>query len=48
MKIGGIVPVPLCLRKTMAKQGGMVVRNLRPEVYEIFEMTGFVDFLTIE
>ncbi len=40
--------VVLTAQKTMAKQGSMMVRNLRPEVYEVFEMTGFVDFLTIE
>lgn len=40
--------VVLTAQKVMSKQGTMVLRNLKPEVYEVFEMTGFVDFLTIE
>ncbi|MBR3157687.1 MAG: STAS domain-containing protein [Atopobiaceae bacterium] len=40
--------VILTAQKVMARQGNMVLRNLKPEVYEVFEMTGFVDFLTIE
>lgn len=34
-------------QKTMNRQGTMVVRNVKPEVYDVFEMTGFVDFLSI-
>ncbi len=34
--------------KVMKKQGRMVVRRVRPEVMEIFEVTGFVDILNIE
>ncbi len=40
--------VILTAQKIMARQGEMILRNLKPEVYEVFEMTGFVDFLTIE
>ena len=32
----------------MKKQGAMVVRNVRKIVMEIFAITGFSDFLTIE
>ena len=35
-------------QKVMKKQGSMVVRNVQPEVMEIFEVTGFVDLLNIE
>ena len=40
--------VILKTRKVMSRQGDMVVRNVKPEIYEVFEMTGFLDFLTIE
>jgi len=40
--------VLLSAQKTMNKQGGMVIRNARPEIMEIFEVTGFVDILHIE
>jgi anti-sigma B factor antagonist len=32
----------------MNKQGEMVIRNVRPEIMEIFDVTGFSDILTIE
>ena len=35
-------------QKVMKTQGSMVVRNVKPEAMEIFEVTGFVDLLTIE
>ena len=35
-------------QKVMKNQGSMVVRHVRPEVMEIFDLTGFVDLLTIE
>ena len=38
----------LSAQKTMNKQGAMVVRNVRQIVMEIFDITGFSDFLTIE
>lgn len=40
--------VLLSAEKTMKRQGGMVIRNVKPEIMEIFEVTGFVDILTIE
>ena len=40
--------VLLWAQKTMARQGEMVIRNVKPEIMEIFEVTGFVDILTIE
>ena len=35
-------------QKVMKTQGTMEVRNVKPEAMEIFEVTGFVDLLTIE
>jgi anti-sigma B factor antagonist len=32
----------------MNKQGSMVIRGASEEVMEIFDVTGFVDILTIE
>ncbi|MCR5402639.1 MAG: STAS domain-containing protein [Butyrivibrio sp.] len=40
--------VLLSAQKTMNKQGSMVIRNVNEEINEIFEVTGFVDILTIE
>ena len=40
--------VLLALQKRMARQGGMVVRNVDKMVMEVLEMSGFVDILTIE
>jgi anti-anti-sigma factor len=31
-----------------AKGGTVTLRNVRPEIMDVFEMTGFIDFLTIE
>ena len=36
------------LQKKMNKQGAMKMINVRQEVREIFEMTRFIDFFTIE
>ncbi len=40
--------VILAMQKLMNQKGSMVVRNVKPEVMEVFELTGFVDILTIE
>ncbi len=40
--------VLLSAQKVMNKQGTMVIRNISDEIQEIFEVTGFVDILTIE
>ena len=38
----------LSTQKTMKSQGSMKVINVNEDVYEIFEVTGFTDILTIE
>ena len=40
--------VLLSTQKKMNKQGNMKVCHVNKEVYEIFEVTGFSDFLNIE
>lgn len=40
--------VLLSAQKTMNKQGSMVIRNVNEDVMDIFNITGFVDILTIE
>lgn len=40
--------VLLAAQKTMNKQGSMVLRNVNEDVMDIFEVTGFIDILTIE
>lgn len=40
--------VILAAQKVMNKQGEMVVRNVNDTIREIFEVTGFIDILTIE
>lgn len=40
--------VILTLSKKMNSQGKMVVTNVKEEIMEIFEITGFVDILNIE
>ena len=40
--------VLLSAQKVMNKQGNMVIRNVKPEIMEIFDVTGFVDILNIE
>ena len=37
----------LMAQKIMNKQGSMVVCNVQEDIQEIFEVTGFVDILTI-
>ena len=40
--------VLLATQKVMARQGSMTLQHVKPEVMEIFEVTGFIDILTIE
>ena len=40
--------VLLSAQKIMNKQGEMIVKNVNETISEIFEVTGFVDILTIE
>ena len=40
--------VILAAQKRMNKQGKMVVRHVNDTIMEVFEVTGFVDILTIE
>ena len=40
--------VLLGAQKTMNKQGEMIIKNVNETINEIFEVTGFIDILTIE
>ncbi len=40
--------VLLATQKVMNKQGSMVIKKVAPSIMEVFEITGFVDILTIE
>ena len=40
--------VILAAQKTMNRQGKMIVRNVNETIMEIFDVTGFIDILTIE
>ena len=40
--------VLLQAQKTMNKQGEMVIKNVNETINDIFEVTGFIDILTIE
>ena len=40
--------VLLAAQKVMNKQGSMVVRHVNETIQEVFEVTGFVDILTIQ
>lgn len=40
--------VILAAQKTMNKQGKMVIRHANETIMEVFEVTGFIDILTIE
>ena len=40
--------VLLTAQKTMNKQGEMIIKNVNETINEIFEVTGFIDILTIE
>ena len=40
--------VLLSAQKMMNKQGSMIILNTRPEIMDIFEITGFTDILNIQ
>ena len=40
--------VLLSAQKVMNKQGDMIITNVKPEIMDIFEVTGFVDILNIQ
>ena len=40
--------VLLAAQKIMNKQGSMIIRNVNETIREVFEVTGFIDILTIE
>ena len=40
--------VLLQAQKTMNKQGEMIIKNVNDTINEIFEVTGFIDILTVE
>lgn len=40
--------VLLAAQKVMNRQGSMLIRNVNEGIMEIFEITGFIDILTIE
>ena len=40
--------IMLSSMQAMQSKGGMTVKNVSPEIMEIFEVTGFVDILNIE
>ena len=40
--------VLLSAQKVMSKQGGMKITHVNETIMEIFEVTGFIDILTIE
>jgi len=40
--------VLLAAQKVMTKQGNMKISNVNDSIKEVFEITGFIDFLTIE
>ena len=40
--------VLLTTQKRMNKQGNMVIQNANDDVKEVFEVTGFIDILTVD
>lgn len=40
--------VLLMAQKVMNTRGGMVIRHVNPDIMDVFDITGFVDVLTIE
>lgn len=44
----GLRVLLLIQKKANAVKGTMVLKNVSPEIKEVFEMTGFLDILTLE
>lgn len=44
----GLRVLLLIQKKAKALNGKMVIKNVKPEIKEVFDMTGFSDILTIE
>ena len=40
--------VLLFAQKSLSENGKMMIRNVKPEIMEVFDITGFIDILTIE
>lgn len=40
--------VLLKTQKNMTKKGKMIIKNANESIKEVFELTGFMDFLTLE
>ena len=40
--------VLLFAQKSLSENGKMIIRNVKPEIMEVFDITGFIDILTIE
>ncbi len=40
--------VLLAAQKVLIRQGTMVIRHVNETIMEVFEVTGFIDFLTVE
>ncbi len=40
--------VILSAQKQMNKKGSMIIKNVNDAIIEVFEVTGFIDILTIE
>ncbi|MBQ6716613.1 MAG: STAS domain-containing protein [Clostridia bacterium] len=40
--------VILAAQKVMNRQGSMVIKNVNDTIKEVFDITGFIDILTIE
>lgn len=40
--------VLLKTQKSMMKKGKMIIKNANESIREVFELTGFIDFLTLE
>jgi anti-anti-sigma factor len=44
----GLRVLLLIQKKSKALNGSLVIKNVKPEIQEVFDMTGFSDILTIE